>query len=202
MKTFWYKETQPCPAVSVAPLVMLTSQELMISMTTLSCPQTLTTMDHPPWSKVVQGGPAWSRVVQSESSRVGPSLRADSAAHSARQAAGSNRGELSGTQRGMRRRSQRVSERRGASPGWRALDHAGPPPTWSKVVQCGPCGPGSAVCEGGSPSSRSDVQTTRKAISRRLAEFGPVRQGISIDLLRVLRGLTTREPGRRPARGW
>ena len=156
-------------------------------------------LDHPPWSKVVQGGPAWSRVVQSESSRVGPSLRADSAAHSARQAAGSNRGELSGTQRGMRRRSQRVSERRGASPGWRALDHAGPPPTWSKVVQCGPCGPGSAVCEGGSPSSRSDVQTTRKAISRRLAEFGPVRQGIPIDLLGgPPPGLASREslPGR------
>ena len=28
--------------------------------------------DHPPWSRVVQGGPAWSRVAQSGSSRVGP----------------------------------------------------------------------------------------------------------------------------------
>ena len=99
---------------------------------------------------------------------------------SARQAAGSNRGELKrsavacGADRsGSPGVAWRIPRLAGSGPGWTT-------PHWSKVVQGGPGwsrvvqgGPGSAVWEGGSPSSPSDVQTTRKTIPRRLAEYGP-----------------------------
>ena len=139
-----------------------------------------TTPPGPGWSRVVQPGPGWSTrspagsgppcgqtARRTRQGRLRDRTAASLAARSA--ACGADR---SGSQGGA------AHPRAGGQ--WTTLDH---PPTWSKVVQCGPCGPGSAVCEGGSPSSRSDVQTTRKAISRRLAEFGPVRQGIPIDLL-------------------
>ncbi len=128
-----------------------------------------TTPPGPRWSRVVQPGPVWS----SRSSRAELPQRADAAARSERQAAGLNRNELNGPQRHAAPIAAGPQGRRGASPGWRAVDQAGPPltgPTWSNVVQGGP---GSAVWEGPSPSSRSSAQSTRNAIPRRLAEYGP-----------------------------
>ena len=60
---------------------------------------------------------------------------------SARQAAGSNRNRLNGPQRHAAPIAAGPQGRRGASPGWRAVDQAGPPltgPRWSRVVQGGP----------------------------------------------------------------
>ena len=100
-----------------------------------------TTPPGPRWSSLVQCGPGWSSLVQGgpvgvQSGRA--PLRADRTVRSARQAAGSNRGELKrsaaacGADRsgspGVARRIPRLA---GSGPGWTT-------PHWSKVVQGGP----------------------------------------------------------------
>ena len=97
-----------------------------------------TTPPGPRWSRVVQGGPVG---VQSGSSRVGPPCgQTERCAQQGRQrdrtAASSN-----GPQRHAAPIAAGLQGRRGASPGWRAVDQAGPPltgPRWSRVVQGGP----------------------------------------------------------------
>ena len=95
-------------------------------------------LDHPP---LVQGGPGWSSLVQGgpvgvQSGRA--PLRADRTVRSARQAAGSNRGELKrsaaacGADRsGSPGAARRIPRLAGSGPGWTT-------PHWSKVVQGGP----------------------------------------------------------------
>ena len=90
-------------------------------------------LDHPPWSKVVQPGPRWSRVVHSAERAAG------------RRVAGASRGikpQLARTVRlGIPRRSRRVSgaaRLSGAlSEQWTTSARGGPE-GWSRVVQCGP----------------------------------------------------------------
>ena len=84
-------------------------------------------LDHPPWSSVVQGGPGWSRVVQSGSSRVGPPCgQTERCAQQGRQ-----RDRTAASSNGPQRHAAPIAAgpqgRRGASPGWRAVDQAGPP---------------------------------------------------------------------------
>ena len=90
---------------------------------------------------LVQGGPGWSSLVQGgpvgvQSGRA--PLRADRTVRSARQAAGSNRGELKrsaaacGADRsGSPGAARRIPRLAGSGPGWTT-------PHWSKVVQGGP----------------------------------------------------------------
>ena len=133
-----------------------------------------TTPPGPRWSRVVQPGPGWS----SRSSR-GPARPSSPSGQTQRRAERGRQRDRTATvstvRSGMRRRSQRVSRGGAAHPQaggqWTRLDHPSlvqGGPGWSRVVQGGP---GSAVWEGPSPSSRSGAQSTRNAIPRRLAEY-------------------------------
>ena len=129
-----------------------------------------TTPPGPRWSRVVQPGPGWS-----SRGPVGsgpPAGRQNGALSKAGSGIEPRRAQT--VRSGMRRRSQRVSRGGAAHPQaggqWTRLDHPSlvqGGPGWSRVVQGGP---GSAVWEGPSPSSRSGAQSTRNAIPRRLTE--------------------------------
>jgi len=140
-----------------------------------------TTPPGPGWSRVVQPGPGWS-----SRGPVGsgpPAGRQNGALSKAGSGIEPRRAQT--VRSGMRRRSQRVSRGGAAHPQaggqWTRLDHPSlvqGGPGWSRVVQGGP---GSAVWEGPSPSSRSGAQSTHRTIPRRLAEYGPVRHACSPD---------------------
>ena len=133
-----------------------------------------TTPPGPRWSRVVQGSPGWSS--RSPLRAEPPCGETERCAQRGRQ-----RDRTAASSKGPHRHAapNAAGPRGGAAhPGaggqWTRLDHPSlvqGGPRWSRVVQGGP---GSAVWEGPSPSSRSGAQSTRNAIPRRLAEYGPV----------------------------
>ena len=97
-----------------------------------------TTPPGPGWSRVVQPGPGWSS--RGPVGSAPPCGQTERCAQQGRQrdrtAASSN-----GPQRHVAPIAAGLQGRRGVSPGWRAVDQAGPPltgPRWSRVVQGGP----------------------------------------------------------------
>ena len=103
-----------------------------------------TTPPGPGWSRVVQGGPGWSSrsPLRAEPPCGETERRAQRGRQRDRTAASSN-----GPQWHVAPIAVGLQGWRGASPGWWAVDQAGPPligPGWSRVVQAARCGRGPA----------------------------------------------------------